>query len=220
MVTAAVADNARLVVGLGNPGRRYDRTRHNVGYRVVDVLAQRWGATGRSSHDGLLYDARVDRPGDATARVLLLKPQTFMNRSGQSVASVAHYYRLNADDILVVLDDIALPVGKIRVRAQGTAGGHKGLSDVMQKLGTETVARLRIGVGIPPTDMAAEDYVLSRFTDTEDGIISSTILTASDAATYWVFEGSTAVMNRYNPDTPDASPEATTNESSAGDAPT
>jgi len=217
LVAEALADNTRLVVGLGNPGRRYDRTRHNVGFRVVDALAERWSASGRNAHDGVLFDARVSRAGHPSVRVLLLKPETFMNRSGQAVVSVANYYRLDPSDVLAVLDDIDLPTGKIRARSQGSAGGHKGLADILAKLGADSVARLRVGVGQPPEPMASEDYVLGRFTDDEEAVIRPAISAAADAVVDWIFQDTTAVMNRYNA-TPNESAEPTTNGSQTTDS--
>lgn len=191
-------EKTRLVVGLGNPGRRYEKTRHNMGFRVVDALAQRWMATGRSAHDGLLFDARVRRDDGPPQRVLMLEPHTFMNRSGQAVASVVRYYRVATEDVLVVLDDIALPLGRIRARPAGSAGGQKGLADVMARLGGQQVPRLRIGIGAPPAMMAAEDYVLSKFSRAEEDDIRQAVRRAAQAVDDWVFEGLQAVMDRYN----------------------
>ena len=205
------AEMLKLVVGLGNPGRRYQKTRHNVGFRVVDALSERWGASKRSAHEGVLYEARPNE-----RRVLLFQPHTFMNRSGQAVVSVVNYFRLALPDVLIVLDDIALPLGRLRARATGSAGGQKGLVDVLARLGTEAVSRLRIGIDAPPDHMAAEDYVLSRFAADEEETIAAAIAQAGDAVCDWITDGINAVMDRYNAATtesPDASAEPTDPES-------
>ena len=204
------AETLKLVVGLGNPGRRYEKTRHNVGFRVVDVLSERWGASKRSAHDGVLYEARPHE-----RRVLMFQPHTFMNRSGQAVVSVVNYYRLALPDVLIVLDDIALPLGRLRARACGSAGGQKGLADVLARLGTEAVSRLRIGIDAPPDHMAAEDYVLSRFAADEEETIAQAITQAGDAVSDWITDGINAVMDRYNAATtesPDPSADPTNPE--------
>ena len=213
------AQRVRLVVGLGNPGRRYERTRHNVGFRVVDALGEQWQASSRPAHDAVVYDARVSESGCESQRVLLAKPQTFMNRSGQSVVALVRYYRVAVEDVLVVLDDIALPTGQLRARPDGSAGGHKGLADILQRLSTQDVARLRIGVGEPPSEMAAEDYVLGKFSPNEDDTIEEAIAAARAAVTDWIAEGITPVMNRYNAMTPGESAEPTENGSPPTEAP-
>ncbi|MHC4563039.1 MAG: aminoacyl-tRNA hydrolase [Planctomycetota bacterium] len=191
-------DSIKLVVGLGNPGRRYDNTRHNVGFWVVDALAERWGATARPAHDGLLYDGRAERPGRLTQRVMLLKPQTFMNVSGRSVTAVMRYYKIAQDNVLLVLDDLALPPGRLRARPDGSAGGHKGLTDVQKCLGSDAVSRLRIGIGAPPEPMSAEDYVLATIEPDQRAVIDRAAALAADAVGDWLFEGITYVMDRYN----------------------
>ena len=205
------AETLKLVVGLGNPGRRYEKTRHNVGFRAVDALSERWGASKRSAHEGVLYEARPNE-----RRVLMFQPHTFMNRSGQAVVSVVNYYRLALPDVLIVLDDIALPLGRLRARASGSAGSQKGLADVLARLGTEAVPRLRIGIDAPPDHIAAEDYVLSRFAADEEAIVAEAIAQASDAVSDWITDGINAVMDRYNAATtesPDPSAEPTDPES-------
>jgi peptidyl-tRNA hydrolase, PTH1 family len=213
------AQRVRLVVGLGNPGRRYEKTRHNVGFRVVDALGERWQASSRPAHDAVLYDARVGKEGCESQRVLLAKPQTFMNRSGQSVVALVRYYRVAIEDVLVVQDDIALPTGRLRARPDGSAGGHKGLADIQRRLSTQDVARLRIGVGEPPPEMAAEDYVLGKFAPGDDEAIVDAIAKAQEAVMDWIFEGITPVMNRYNAMTPGDSAEPTENGSPPTETP-
>ncbi len=192
------SDKMRLVVGLGNPGRRYERTRHNVGFRVADRLAQLWLIdSGKAMFGGQFAEATVNR-GDEVRRVKLLKPENFMNASGQPARQAADYYRVSSEDVLVVLDDIALPLGRLRVRQGGSAGGHNGLADVIRAFGTDKVARLRVGVGQPPKFMASEDYVLAAFGEDEQDTIASAIRLAAKAADDWLFEGLTSVMDRYN----------------------
>jgi PTH1 family peptidyl-tRNA hydrolase len=185
----------RLIAGLGNPGARYQHTRHNVGFWVVDRLAQRWDAACdryQRRFEGLTGEAQ--RGAD---RVLLLKPQTFMNVSGRSVAAAARFYRIEPDDILIVHDDLDLEPGRIRVRARGSSGGHKGLTDVLQHLGTEQVPRLRIGIGSVPA-AATTEYVLSRFGPQQQERVDLAVDLAADAVECWLEYGIDEAMNRYN----------------------
>jgi len=188
----------KYVVGLGNPGSRYAGTRHNVGFRVVEALAGRWQADPpREAFDGKVYDARATR-GDETCRVRMLTPQTYMNCSGRAVKQWLGFYKAGPDDVLIVLDDMALPPGALRMRAEGSAGGHNGLSDVLRVMGGSDVARLRLGIGSPPPVMDAADYVLQTFSPDEDVLIGETIDIAAAAVEDWVFRGVTYVMNAYN----------------------
>jgi peptidyl-tRNA hydrolase, PTH1 family len=185
----------RLVAGLGNPGPRYAGSRHNVGYEVVDALARRWRTdVARYDRDfeGLLGQAR-----HCGHDVLLLKPATFMNLSGQSVAAVSRYYKLETADMLLVHDDLDLPVGLVRLRAAGSAGGHKGLADVIRHLGTDEIPRLRLGIGRVHRDLTVE-YVLSRFEPAEQPLIEAAIAGAADAVECWLARGIEAAMNAYN----------------------
>lgn len=194
------------MVGLGNPGPGYAATRHNAGFRVVEALCRRWAADGpRRAFDGEAYDARARR-GGAERRILLLKPLTYMNCSGQAVRQMAAFYKADGGDMLIVLDDMALPLGRLRARAEGTAGGHKGLADVLAALGTEQVPRLRIGVGQPPPPVDAVQYVLSAFRPDEAEAIDAAVQTAAEAVEDWVFQGLAFVMEKYNR-RPDAGPE-------------
>ena len=191
-------DRLKFVAGLGNPGRRYARTRHNAGFRVVDELARRWqSGEGRHAFDGVVYDARPSR-GRARARVRLLAPQTYMNRSGRAVQQLLAFHKADAADVLVVLDDMALPLGRLRIRGQGSAGGHNGLADVLACLGRDDVPRLRIGIGAAPGQMDPADYVLQAFSADEEETIESAVVEAADAAEDWVFHGLAFVMDRYN----------------------
>jgi len=152
-------DAPKMIVGLGNPGKEYENTRHNIGFAVVDAFAKRHGiAVTRRDHQALVGDGIV-----SGARVFLMKPQTFMNLSGQSVAAFLRMRPLDPADILVVTDDIALPLGRLRLRAEGSAGGHNGLKSLIAHLHGQAFPRLRFGVGAPPGGAAQIDYVLGRF---------------------------------------------------------
>jgi len=198
---AAQAGRIRCVVGLGNPGRRYAQTRHNVGFRVVETLAARWNADGpREAFGGSIFQARpaARKGGREVERIILLKPLTFMNCSGQAVGKLARYLKVQNQDILIVLDDMALPLGRLRLRPGGSAGGHKGLADVVAALGGEDVPRLRIGIGAAPPGMDATDYVLGRFDASQEPVVARAITAAAEAAEAWVFEEMAAVMSQVN----------------------
>ncbi|GIW70982.1 MAG: peptidyl-tRNA hydrolase [Planctomycetota bacterium] len=185
---------ARLVVGLGNPGRRYARTRHNVGFRVLERLAERWGvALARRRFEGLYAVAATPQ-----GQVVLLAPQTYMNESGRAVAAYARYYKVEPAQTLVVSDDIALPFGTLRLRAAGSAGGQKGLASVIAALGTEAFPRLRIGIGAPPPPMEAADYVLAPFAEEEERLLPEVIERAADCVQCWLAEGIDRAMSRFN----------------------
>jgi PTH1 family peptidyl-tRNA hydrolase len=184
----------KLVVGLGNHGRKYVGIRHNVGYETVDRLADKLGPVQfRGQFSGRTASVNV-----GAERVLLLKPETFMNRSGQSVQPALAYYGLPADDLLVVCDDWNLPGGKIRSRRSGSDGGQKGLRNIAERLGTTDYARLRIGIGSAPEGQDAADYVLSRFSRVERKLIDEAIDQAVEAVTVWCEAGIDQCMNRFN----------------------
>lgn len=192
----------KLVVGLGNPGSKYDGTRHNVGFEVIDRLAAGSRDAGFvRKFDGLLAEAEID-----FQRVLLLKPQTFMNLSGRSVRQVLQFYKLDpAADLLVACDDLTLPLGRLRLRPGGSDGGQKGLRDIALQLGTEQYARLRVGIGERgPIDAA--DFVLTRFRSTERVTIDDALIAATQAVAVWVTQGLPAAMNRFNGPAPESSP--------------
>lgn len=185
----------KLVIGLGNPGVKYDHTRHNVGFMVVDQLVSRLGGsfdTHQAETD--IYITHLN--GE---KVIIGKPQTYMNLSGRAVASLMHYYRLDTDDLLVIYDDLDLPVGTLRLREQGSAGGHNGIKDIIRVLDTKQFPRIRVGIDRPKGPVSIVDYVLSRFLDTEIPKIEEGILSATDAALFWV-EGASfkETMNRFN----------------------
>ena len=184
----------KLVVGLGNPGRKYAGTRHNVGWQVLAELAKRHAASRpREKFHGELAEARIGEEA-----VYLLCPMTYMNESGKSVAAAVEFYKLELADLLVVCDDINLPIAKLRFRIKGSAGGQKGLNDILKRLATDEAPRLRIGVGSPPPGWDAADYVLGKFTADETPQIEEAVVKAADAVEVWVKEGAANCMNRYN----------------------
>lgn len=188
------ANRRKIVVGLGNPGRKYAATRHNVGFMVTGALAEQWSlGADVKKFGGLVFDGRVGEQ-----RVMLLEPHTFMNCSGQSVKSLATYYEVADEDVLIVLDDMALPVGRIRLRPGGSAGGHKGLADVIRLLGTDAIARLRIGIGSPPQGVEGVDFVLRRFEDCQIAAIREAVSLACRAVADWLVQDIDDVMTRYN----------------------
>jgi PTH1 family peptidyl-tRNA hydrolase len=186
----------KLIVGLGNPGSKYEGTRHNVGFDVVDEYARRRGLTfGSSPADALM--ARERGPD-----VILAKPLTFMNLSGGAVGTLSRYYRVNHDDILVVVDDANLPLGRLRARPEGSDGGHNGLKSVIAELGTQEFPRLRLGVGRGGLGRELVGHVLSRFEKDERGKIEELVTRAADAAEVFVEEDILTVMNRFNASDP------------------
>ena len=182
----------KVVVGLGNPGGRYAGTRHNVGFAFVDLLAEGAGA-GRFQNR---FQAEVAELTEDGLKLLLVKPQTFMNLSGRCVRQVLDFYRLPPEALLVVCDDINLPLGKLRFRPKGTHGGHNGLRDIQNHLGTTEYARLRLGVGAPPEE-GAVDYVLGRFRPSERPAVEEAVQAAAQAVAVWARRGIEACMNPY-----------------------
>lgn len=187
---------ARLIVGLGNPGRDYAETRHNVGFMVLDRLAAAVGAS---------FQFEKKRQADiATARVggsdvWLCKPQTYMNLSGESVSSLTGFYKVAAADVLVVLDDLALPLGRLRLRESGSSGGQNGLKNILLHLGTQNVPRIRIGIGAPAGSQAdASGHVLGKFALAERPVLEESLANAVDAVQLVQTQGFAAAMNRYN----------------------
>ncbi len=196
-----------LIVGLGNPGREYIGTRHNVGFEVLDAFAARAGwATGpgefdrqaRARFDGLTLDGSVDLPSGGSAKVLLLKPTTYMNLSGQSVQAAMAFYQLEPSDVMVVLDDLALACGRLRVRAGGSDGGHNGLKDIQRALGTSQYPRLRVGTDPTPPRMAGKDYVLGRFTEAQRALLGPALDRSVQALLAWIDKGIQTAMNQFN----------------------
>ncbi len=189
-----VRANLRVIVGLGNPGRRYARHRHNVGFQCLDVLAQAHGLTFGPRQ----FRAELAHGHIGTTPVLLVKPQTFMNLSGEAVAPLLGYYRRSPADLLVIYDDLDLPVGAIRIRGQGGAGGHKGMQSIIQYLKTQEFARLRVGIGRPPEPMDPADYVLQPFSDHERAIMETVYSRVAQAVVCILSDGLEEAMNRFN----------------------
>lgn len=184
----------KLLVGLGNPGPQYRDTRHNAGFMVADALAARWGVDQwREQHRALTASVRV-----GAEAVLLAKPMTFMNLSGEAVAGLARFYRVEPADVLVIVDEVALPLGRLRARPEGSAGGHNGLKSVIQHLGTTAFPRLRVGVGRGDARRDLADHVLGRFEPSERAEVEAAVLRAAEAAETFVSDGIGRVMNAFN----------------------
>ena len=184
----------KLIVGLGNPGGRYEETRHNIGFEVVEHLARRHGAEpGKNKFDGELQECLV-----GGERTLLLRPHTFMNLSGRSVRQAVDFYKLEDEDLLLVCDDFHLDLGVLRMRVRGSDGGQKGLADTIRQLGTDEFARLRVGIGPVPDRWDPADFVLAKFSATERKLLENEMIRICDAADAWVQEGATAAMNKFN----------------------
>ena len=183
-----------MIVGIGNPGPEYAPTRHNVGFRVVNSLAKQLGVKREEARfKGVFAVAKLDG-----LRIGLLKPLTYVNLSGQSVSEAVKGLNLTTEQVLVVLDDAQLPLGKLRLRAKGSSGGHKGLQSIIDALQTESIPRLRIGIGSPPEGVDMATYVLSPFEPEEEGVIREAIETAAEAAKVWAKEGIEVAMQRFN----------------------
>jgi len=184
----------KVLVGLGNPGRKYEGTRHNVGFEVVAEMARRHSATKPRAR----FEAQVAEAGVGAEKLLLVAPQTFMNASGRTVRQLVDFYQLSPSDLLIVCDDINLPVAKLRMRRSGSAGGQKGLENIVLHLGTQDVPRLRIRVDLPPPGRDSADYVLDRFHKSEREALDAAIGTAAEAVEAWITEGIDRAMNRFN----------------------
>lgn len=184
-----------IIAGLGNPDKKYEHTRHNTGFEVLDILSDKWGiktdsakfrsVTGTGNHKG--------------EKILLLKPQTYMNLSGEAVAGAVNFYKADpASDLIVIYDDIDLPVGRIRIREEGSAGGHKGMKDIIERLGTESFVRVRVGVGAKPPEWDLADWVLSRFPSEDEDIMKEARERAADAVEDILSNGACHAMSGYN----------------------
>ena len=190
----------KLIVGLGNPGSKYGGTRHNLGFEVVDEVARRRGLTFESSP----ADAVMARERGPNAQLILAKPMTFMNRSGEAVGVLSRYFRIETGDILIVVDDANLPLGRLRARPSGSDGGHNGLRSVILALATREFSRVRLGVGRGETQRDLAGHVLARFDADEIATIDEMTMRAADAVELFVESGMTTVMNRFNaPERPD-----------------
>jgi len=185
----------KLLAGLGNPGPRYRDTRHNAGFLVIDALASRWGVDGQWREQ---QQALAIKTAFAGTPVVLAKPMTFMNLSGQAVAGLAGFYKIDPADVLVIVDEVALPVGRLRARPDGSAGGHNGLKSVAEALGTQAYPRLRIGVGRGELRRELADHVLGRFEPGEREAMEAAVLRAAEAVEVFVTDGIGRVMNVFN----------------------
>jgi PTH1 family peptidyl-tRNA hydrolase len=184
----------KLIVGLGNPGRRYEGTRHNVGFEILDRLARRHGGEWEAGPRGI--EALVARWRSADA--VLAKPLTFMNLSGAAVVALLQFHKIDPVDLFVVVDDVNIDLGRLRARPEGSAGGHNGLKSIIGSLGTQTFARLRVGVGRGDDRRDLADHVLAKFDADERAIVAETVDRSADAVELFVAEGIGPVMNRYN----------------------
>ena len=184
-----------LIAGLGNPGKKYEMTRHNIGFEVIDYISKEYGIkVNKIKHKALLGEGILQ--GE---RVLLAKPQTFMNLSGESIREICEYYKLLPEQIIIIYDDIALPAGSVRIRAKGSAGGHNGMKSIIYQLQTDEFMRLRIGVGAPQhEDYDLKDYVLGRFGKEEADDIISAVKLCPDALTVMMRDGAAAAASRFN----------------------
>ena len=185
----------RIIIGLGNPGNAYKGTRHNVGFETIDKLSFDFNIKLKNNRR---FRAYVGEGRIGQSPVLLTKPQTYMNLSGQSVKAILSYYKLPPSEIIVVYDDVSLPVGDIRVRERGSAGGQKGMVDIIAKLATDEFSRVRIGIGEKPENWDLADYVLSRFPRSEWEAMIQGVTKAGDAVGFILKEGTAAAMNEFN----------------------
>jgi PTH1 family peptidyl-tRNA hydrolase len=185
----------KLIVGLGNPGPEYRETRHNVGFTVVDELVNRWRVADQWREKFEALQIKTLRGQDG---VIIAKPLTFMNRSGQSVAAIAGFYKIEPADVFVIVDEAALPLGRLRARRDGSAGGHNGLKSIIEHLGTTAFPRMRVGVGRGDNRRDLADHVLGRFAASERETVSAAVLRAADAAEMFLSDGIERVMNAFN----------------------
>lgn len=184
----------KLIVGLGNPGREYELTRHNIGFMAIDELAKRWNiALNEQKFKGVFGAGFVN--GE---KVILLKPLTYMNLSGESIRPLMDYYKIDVEDFVVLYDDLDIPVGKLRLRMKGSAGGHNGVKSTISHLGTQEFQRIRMGIDRPKNGMKVVDYVLGRFTSEEIPDVNHSIEKAADACEEWLNKPFLQIMNTFN----------------------
>ena len=183
-----------LIAGLGNPGKQYENTRHNAGFMALDALADQLGTSiEEKKHKALCGKGLI-----GGEKVILLKPQTFMNLSGESIRAAADFYKVDPDHIIVIYDDISLEPGQLRIRKKGSAGGHNGIKSIIAHLGTQEFPRIKVGVGAKPDRMDLADYVLGHFPAAERKVMDESVRQAAEAAVTVLTEGPDAAMNRYN----------------------
>lgn len=186
--------NIRLLIGLGNPGYEYEGTRHNIGFRVIHELAEKMEVRVQSViHQALIGEVKMGK-----YRVILAQPQTYMNRSGLSVAGLQRLYNISPQNILVICDDLDLPIGRLRLRAKGGDGGHRGLRSIIESIRSIEFSRLRIGIGHPPKGEETKDYVLSEFFPEEQPIIQKVVERATEGSLQWILRGAELAMNEIN----------------------
>ncbi|EEM50004.1 aminoacyl-tRNA hydrolase [Bacillus cereus] len=184
----------KLIVGLGNPGREYELTRHNIGFMAIDELAKRWNISlNEQKFKGVFGAGFVN--GE---KVILLKPLTYMNLSGESIRPLMDYYKIDVEDFVVMYDDLDIPVGKLRLRMKGSAGGHNGVKSTISHLGTQEFQRIRMGIDRPKNGMKVVDYVLGRFTSEEITDVNHSIEKAADACEEWLNKPFLQIMNTFN----------------------
>lgn len=183
-----------IIAGLGNPTREYEKTRHNVGFEVIDILADKLGIRVTDKK----HRAFCGMGMLGTEKVILSKPQTYMNLSGESIGSMADFYKVEPEHIIVICDDINLEEGQLRIRTKGSAGGHNGLKNIITHLGTQEFLRIRVGVGEKPKEMDLADYVLGRFPKEQEAIMEDAYKTAAEAAIMIVSDGADMAMNHFN----------------------
>lgn len=183
-----------IIIGLGNPTKEYDKTRHNVGFAVIDELAERMNIeVEEKKHRALCGKGMLNGQ-----KVVLAKPQTFMNLSGESVRSIVDFYKVTSEEVIIIYDDISLEPGQLRIRTKGSAGGHNGIKSIIAHLGTQEFPRIRVGIGEKPNRMDLADYVLSRFSKGEQVLMDDAFKEAADAAAMMVSEGADPAMNHFN----------------------
>lgn len=189
-----MGDKMKLIVGLGNPGARYEITKHNVGFIVADLVAELLGIDfKRSKHEAMVAETRYQGK-----KLMIAKPQTYMNLSGRAVASLVNWYKLGIGDLIIVYDDLDLEIGKLRIRSQGSAGGQKGIASIIQALGTDNLLRIRLGIGRPTSGWNSADYVLSPFTEEQWTVMAEVLPLAAKAALGLTHDDLDKVMNQYN----------------------
>lgn len=184
----------KVIVGLGNPGRAYEETRHNLGFKTIDKISDKWSIpVVQNKFRALVGEGRIN-----SERILLVKPQTYMNLSGESVSEVLSFYKLTPAELLVIHDDLDLPLGKLRLREKGSAGGNNGIKSIIQHLGTQEFKRIKIGIGRPEPGESVRDYVLQPFPPGDRQVIEQAVERAADAAAMWTGTPFAQVMNQYN----------------------